>query len=396
MEWNSPLPLLANHNDDIRQLIERGYALALDGSYLVVRDVSYLNEQGDLKFGAIVSKLDFIDQNHVRPVDHQIFFCGSHPCELNGSRIPNLGGGETSLALSNEDLKVERVFSNRPQNGFTDHFDKIENYVMLFSGPAMEKYQTSANPYTFKQYESYTDSVFKFWDTLTSRAEIGDLTRTIKDDVVAIIGLGGTGSYILDYLSKSPVKEIRGFDFDPFHIHNAYRSPGRVDDKEFGKSKAEVYQNRYANFRQGLNLQPKFIGADSVDDLNGVTFAFVSVDKGYSRANIFNLLAKMGIPFIDVGMGLNRDKGTIGGMLRTTYYPAESAQTIIDKRLAPMADYADDVYKTNIQIAELNALNASMAVIKYKQIRGFYNDDTKLYHTLFGVDDLRNLGEYEI
>ena len=104
----------------------------------------------------------------------------------------------------------------------------------------------------------------------------------------------------------------------------------------------------------------------------------------------------MGIDFIDVGMGLNKEKGAIGGMLRTTYYPAASAQIIADKRLAPMADYPDDVYKDNIQISELNALNASMAVIKFKQIRGFYSDDNKYYNMLFGIDDSRNVGENEI
>jgi hypothetical protein len=39
--------------------------------------------------------------------------------------------------------------------------------------------------------------VFKFQDTLTSRAEIGDLSALFKDDVVALIGLGGTGAYVL-------------------------------------------------------------------------------------------------------------------------------------------------------------------------------------------------------
>lgn len=397
MEWNSPLHQLASHNTDIQKLLDRGYALALDSSYLVVRDIPYLNEKGELNIGAIVSKLNFSDLDHATPHDHQIYFCGSHPCELSGLSISNLGGSEMTLTLASEDLKVERSFSNIPSGrSYTDHFEKIENYVALFSGPAMEKYPEQANPYTFRQYESITDSVFKIWDTLTSRAEIGDLASKFKEDVIAIIGLGGTGSYILDYLAKTPVKEIRGFDFDHFYVHNAFRSPGKVNSEEFGKRKAEVYQDRYDNFRHGLKLHPKFIMAESEADLEGVTFAFVCVDKGRSRADIFSLLVKMRIPFIDVGMGLNRYKGPIDGMLRTTYYPVELAQQIVDKRLAPMADYPDDVYKTNIQIAELNALNASMAVIKYKQIRGFYTDKAGYYNTLFSVDDLRNIGENDI
>lgn len=57
----------------------------------------------------------------------------------------------------------------------------------------------------------------------------------------------------------------------------------------------------------------------------------------------------MRIPFIDVGMGLNRDSGAIGGMIRTTYYAPEKSQIMADKRLSPMADYPDDIYKANIQ-----------------------------------------------
>lgn len=397
MEWNSPLTLLANHNHDLKRLIEKGYALALDNNYLIVRDIPYLNENGDLKIGAIVSKLEFINQHKVRQVDHQIFFCGSHPYEITGQKIPNLGGGPKSIKLSSPDLNVERSFSNKPtQTGaFADHFEKIENYVALFSGPAIAKYP-DITPYTFNHYEDATDSVFNFNDTLTSRAEIGDLSTKFENDVIAIIGLGGTGSYLLDFLVKIPVREIRGFDYDRFHVHNAFRSPGTLKTDELGKRKAEVYQNRYSGFRNGLKIEPKFLSADSEDDLTGVTFAFVCVDKGSSRANIFELLIKLKIPFIDVGMGLNREKGPIGGLLRTTHYPVKEAQRIIDKKLAPMADYDDDIYRANIQISELNALNASLAIIKFKQIRNFYCDNGNFYNMLFDIEDLRNVGENEL
>ena len=107
------------------------------------------------------------------------------------------------------------------------------------------------NPFTFRvDHDVVTDSVFNFQDTLTSRAEIGDLAALLKNDIIAIIGLGGTGCYLLDFLAKTPVKEIRGFDCDFYYVHNAYRSPGHLDEKDLGKSKAGVYQRRYENFRK--------------------------------------------------------------------------------------------------------------------------------------------------
>jgi molybdopterin/thiamine biosynthesis adenylyltransferase len=210
---------------------------------------------------------------------------------------------------------------------------------------------------------------------------------------VAIIGLGGTGSYVLDFLVKTPVKEIRGFDLDSFHVHNAFRSPGKVEEDELGKRKAEVYQKRYNNFRTGLNLYTKKILSDSTEELKGVTFAFICVDKGASRADIIEVLIKMKVPFIDVGMGLDRKEGAISGMLRTVYFSEEDAQGTLDKSIVPLTDPEDDIYRNNIQISELNALNACLAVIKYKQLRGFYTDDNSFYHTLFNLESLKVISE---
>ncbi len=385
---------LANHNDDIRRLLENGYAISFDSNYLVIRDIPYLDENKALKIGAIVSKLIIIDADHVTLDDHQVFFCGSHPYEIDGTPIKNLGGGLTTLALAATDIAVERSFSNRPPSGkFDNLFDKVESYVNLFSGPAMYLYPDT-KPFTFRVVDSNDESVFKINDTLTSKAEIGELAVKFKEDVIAIIGLGGTGSYLLDFLAKTPVKEIRGFDLDVFHVHNAFRSPGKLEAKEeLGKTKAEVYKNRYEGFRHGINIHSKYILADSDEDLEGVTFAFVCVDKGTSRAGIFDLLIKMGIPFIDVGMGLNKDRGAIDGMIRMTYYPPESAPNMLAKKFAPVHDDIDDIYNNNIQLSELNALNACLAVIRFKQLRGFYFDDSNFNHMLLSIHDLHLVGE---
>ena len=129
------------------------------------------------------------------------------------------------------------------------------------------------NPYTFRSVEeALTDSVFKFHDTLTTRAEISDLAAKFKDDVIGIIGLGGTGAYVLDFLAKAPVREIRAFDLDSYHVHNAFRSPGRLEESELGKSKAEVYGGRYDNFRTGLSVTSAFIDASCHEEMDGVTF----------------------------------------------------------------------------------------------------------------------------
>ena len=209
-------------NDDLRRLLEKGYAVAFDSNHLVVRDIPYLDSEGELQMGAIVAKLEFIDQVRVTQTDHQVYFAGSVPHGLDGNPIPNLGGGSTTIALSEacSDVVVQRSFSNKPKDTgrFADFFHKVESYVTIISGPAMEAH--GVTPYTFRFVaEVPTDSVFKFHDTLTTRAEITDLAAKFKDDVIAIIGLGGTGAYLLDFMAKTPVREIRAFDLDTYHVH---------------------------------------------------------------------------------------------------------------------------------------------------------------------------------
>jgi hypothetical protein len=79
---------LVSHNDDIRRLVEKGYAVAFDANnYLVVRDIPYLDQARGLQWGAIVTK--FVDEgkDKIKQQDHQIFFCGPHHTGWTESRF---------------------------------------------------------------------------------------------------------------------------------------------------------------------------------------------------------------------------------------------------------------------------------------------------------------------
>lgn len=390
---------LVSHNNDLGRLVEKGYAVGFDSQCLIVRDIPYLDNELRLCWGAIVTKLKYTDLDHVVPEDHQVFFAGSAPYGLDGNPLPNLGGGATQFPLTEAyaDVVVERSFSHKPMaagqfRDYKDFFEKIERYTNTICGPAIERF--GASPFTYRVNESVApDAIFKVHDTLTSRAEISELSAKFNQDVVAVIGLGGTGAYVLDFLVKTPVREIRAFDPDLFHVHNTFRSPGRLDtstaNNELNRPKADVYQARYENFRHGLTATCKFIDATCSDDLDGVTFAFVCVDKGRSRAEIFDLLLANNIPFIDVGMGLSSKHGALSGLLRTTYYSAEHGKEARKMSLAELSDDPENLYRTNIQIGELNALNACLAIIRYKQLRGFYLEENPAFHYLMRISDFK-------
>ena len=181
-------------------------------------------------------------------------------------------------------------------------------------------------------------------------------------------------------------------DTEPRSVSGTYRSPGRVEEAEFGQKKADVYRQRYDNFRKGLSIEAKYVDPSTAKDFDGVTFAFVCVDKGSARREIFDLLMAKSIPFIDVDMGLHRRDERLAGMMRTTYYSSEDGARVRDKQIAELQDSADNIYRTSIQIAELNALNAALAIIRYKQIRGFYYEQVPNFYLAFDVTDLRIVG----
>jgi hypothetical protein len=399
------LKTLASRNPDLKALVDRGFALAIDNNCLVVRDIPYLDAAGELQWGAMVSKLVMENEVIARPEDHQIYWSGPRPFGLDGKVVLGLGGGDGQLTLSEHcnDFVVQQRFSHKLKEAgqprpYVDHVEKIDSYLTMIAGPAIQRF--GVTPYTFRDCdEEPPNSVFKLRDTLTSRAEITDLAKLFENDVVAVIGLGGTGSYVLDFLAKTPVREVLGFDGDRYFVHNAFRSPGRLDEvegSELRQPKAEVYQKRYENFRHGLTIKPVFIDESTAMELDGVTFAFVCVDKGTSRQRIFDLLIAKNIAFIDVGIGLDRKPGPISGMVRTTYFPEGAGADVLAKGYAPVTDPAEDAYKSNIQIAEINALNAAMAVLRFKQIRGFYVSPAGPHHQLlFTLDNLSIVSSHE-
>lgn len=129
------------------------------------------------------------------------------------------------------EFAVGFLFSARPvgkDGAFTDYpdfYEKVKTYIGIISGPVLQLYPDAPLKTERVFAEEEEDSPFLYPDTNTSRAEINAISDKIKGQKIGIIGVGGTGSYILDLVSKSSVAEIRLFDSDPFAQHNAFRSP---------------------------------------------------------------------------------------------------------------------------------------------------------------------------
>jgi hypothetical protein len=81
-------------------------------------------------------------------------------------------------------------------------------------------------------------------------------------------------------------------------------------------------------------------------------------------------------------MGLDAETGALRGLITTTTCTSGKSDHIGGRISFADVD-ADDGYDHNIQIAELNALNATLAVIKWKKLRGFYAADVNEHFTVY-------------
>lgn len=198
--------------------------------------------------------------------------------------------------------------------------------------------------------------------------------------------MGGTGSYILDFVSKTPVKEIHLYDGDLFLSHNAFRSPGAASINQLKKhrKKTEYLKIVYSKMHKKIIAHSFFINDSNIDKLSNFDFVFICIDDGELKELLFNSLIKHNIPFIDVGIGVNPVDDMLIGDIRTTIVTPDKNSHV--KKRVSFNNTEYDAYSTNIQIAELNALNASFAVIKWKKYFGFYQDLEKEYNSTFSLN----------
>jgi hypothetical protein len=376
--------------EDLRALAASGYSLSVIGAHLVVNDVFYIGVGGDLQKGRLAAPLNQPTPSTLGPpVNHQMFWAGADPHHVDGTPIPSLGNIQSALDLGG--TLFARHLSNKPPEGFPTYVDLVEHYVALISAPAEAAF--GVTPRTGAIYDVPEDaSPFKVRDTFSARAEITDLNTRLAEDRIAIIGLGGTGSFVLDFMVKTPVHSIDAFDFDTFEVHNGFRCPGEVPFDLFGHPKTEVARHKYQDFRHRLRVHKKRVEAGDEPLFDGITFAFVCIDDGEARAQIIDMLTALEIPFVDVGMGVEKEAGKLDGLLRTTLFTSETAERA--RAGVPLdARHAEGAYRVFVQIAELNALNAAAAVIRYKQLRSFYADQDNYYQTHLTIGSSNWVGD---
>lgn len=377
--------------EDAAALLQaEGYVVEIREQFIMLHEIPYVASDKQVKRATLVCP--YIESNgRVQPpTDHVISFTGEYPCFADGSAIRQIENEHSRIELFSGCV-IQHRFSNKPEGvtAFTEHYSKLVHYAGLLSDQAraIDPDVTARLGYIRPRSES-APSPFRYADTASARSEIVATTARLAMSRIAIIGLGGTGSYILDQLAKTPVQEIHLFDGDVFSQHNAFRAPGAATEAEINASmlKTDYFLGKFSAMHLGIVSHPHFVDETSMVALQGFDFVFVCVDTGSARAVISGWLQSNGIAFIDVGMSIELvpETNVLVGTARSTLSTPEQRDHF-GKYVPMMIDNEDALYRRNIQVADMNAMNAILAVIKWKQFCGFYADDFSAHHSTYSV-----------
>lgn len=300
--------------------------------------------------------------------------CDGRVYDVAGNPIGNYVGGDGKTW---SDISIRKGWQESPEEDDSAQ-DSVYRYTKHIVGAV------AAAGYT-EMASLARRGPFKIPNTFEARAAIGPVQDRIRDQRVAIIGLGGTGGYILDLIAKTPVAEIHLLDSDDVDWHNLMRAPGAPNDDEIESlrkntvDKVAYYHTKYNSLRDGIHVHSaradnstwfaEFLTNCPVD------YAFVCIDQRKDSDSprqdvVYAALTEAGVPFIDSGVSITLENDSVRGAVTTSAYVAGSVEW---RDAIPNARVEGIVsgYR-NVQLPEVNALAAALAVMEWRRRTGQY------------------------
>jgi molybdopterin/thiamine biosynthesis adenylyltransferase len=365
-------------NPDLQRLVDNGFHVSLEGQHLVIHRVPYVTKDRTVAYCSLISTYCEHEVAAGYINDHTVFVVGEIPYRDDGISLEAaMVANASKQIIAGRSAGCQLSYKTEPLSAMlANYYSKMTHYVRKL-GSYVEAIDASANVRGVGSFTARAvPSVFHFPNGSSARAGLEAYEQKLELQKVAIIGLGGTGSFLLDGLAKTPVKEIHLYDHDILEPHNAFRFPSALPmDIVFGRrKKTDVLADVYGQFRSGVISHPERITEANLHEVEHCQFVFIAVDHGPSRGLIARYLIARGIPFIDVGIGIDKRTDTLKlhARARVTLITPSTAY-LIDT--LPVADDTDEAVYGNIQLSELNALNANLALIRYKQHLQFFTDE---------------------
>lgn len=382
---------LTSRDPHLTRLAAEGFDLEVHNSHLLVRNVPYVTTNRMLARGILTCALTLDASTGLTAEpqpDHTMYFAGGTPCHRTGEPMSNIIHSSAQQHFG--DLEVHHYLSSKPEitQVYANIYDKVVNYESHIGGAARSIDKTANARSGAGSFTVTEDSPFAIPDSASARYRIGPANRKLKGRL-AIIGLGGTGSFVLDLVSKTWASEIHLYDGDQLLNHNLFRSPGAPEPELLRNFpfKTDYYAAIYARMHKGVRSHPVRVTGANVDELAGFDFAFVCVDKGSSRRAIAEGLVRLRVPFVDTGIGVGVFEDTLDGCARATFIQPGTPWADVEKLLSfGDDDEENDVYRTDIQIAAINSLNAVMAVTRWQRWMCYLRDEQHDQSAVFMIE----------
>lgn len=200
---------LISRSGDLARLQADGYEIDIEANHLVVRHVPYLTQEREVKFGVLVCPLVLQNDRTGTPDNHVMMFAGNRPFDADGVELKIVASeGHTQVT---ETLSYDFQFSRKPKREveqYTDYYEKVATYAEFLAKHARAvDPQVTARTYLHVPTDDEA-SVFRYADNASTRAEIQLVTDKLRSaGPIAIVGLGGTGAYILDLVVRGGSSE---------------------------------------------------------------------------------------------------------------------------------------------------------------------------------------------
>jgi tRNA threonylcarbamoyladenosine dehydratase len=137
----------------------------------------------------------------------------------------------------------------------------------------------------------------------------GEGVRRLRASHVAVIGLGGVGSWAVESLARSGLGSLTLVDLDDICIGNVNRQLHALDG-EFGKPKADVLAARVRAINPECTVHPLrlFFTNSTAEEILKPTFDFIldAIDSPSKKRLLLSRCRNKGLPVITVGASAGR------------------------------------------------------------------------------------------
>ena len=366
---------MTEYEDILRQsAAARGWRIEVSKNRISLSEVPYRQESGETGRCQITvdtqnDGLTMKTPEHVRNARHAATLTGvsgGRAYQANGEAVGNViwtDGSDTC------------VISIMPDAG---------EYVNAWH--ALIVYATSVASPAGSVEQEQVERIFEFEIEGEDSREMKTWRDRARGQKIEIIGLGGVGLWILDLMSKTYVSEISIWDGDVIEGRNLLRVPGWASQEAIGRNKAEYFGEHYQRYRKGISIHPEYWQQDKHRNVfDESSFVFISVDDVDARTALCETLVQKGIPFIDVGMGIELEEGRVRGSCQV-FYSGENPgrwRTAIPTAEGP--EGAKAYY--DLQLADLGALNAALAVGVWRRHIEQYGDEERDWLTRYLIEE---------